>query len=96
MEFDEEDKKFLVNQFEGAIQNVHQAVILKMNIELEKKIKIENGVDFVFGWLIGFVERAIYLFFVSRHGRMPDEEEDAIITEIFDSNMGRLRDASKF
>lgn len=96
MEFDEEDKKFLVNQFEEAIQNVHQAVILKMNIELEKKIKIENDVDFVFGWLIGFVERGIYLFFVRRHGRMPDEEEDGLITEIFNSNLGRLRDASKF
>ena len=96
MEFDEEDKKFLVNHFDEAIQNVHQAVILRMNIELEKKIKIENDIDFIFGWLIGFVERAIYLFFVSKHGRMPDEEEDAVITEIFDSNIGRLRDSSRF
>ena len=94
VEFDEADKRFLINQFDDAIQNVHQSVILKLN--LEKQLKINTDIDFIFGWLIGFVERAFYLFFSERHGRMPDEKEQELINEIFDANLGRLRDASKF
>ena len=93
MALDATTRLFLEQTIDTVVQNVHNLVKVFFNPDVRAQLHIQNQDDFVLGTGLGIIQQTFFAYFVSEHGRYPNEQEHSETVDIILRRAADIRNA---